>query len=72
MEDCCSFDHEKVRELRKEKNLSQIELANKIGTYQHVISKIEARITKSPSYWMVCKISQFFKIPVEDLRKKPL
>lgn len=69
--DCCSINPEKVINLRKEKNLSQTELANKIGTYQKVISRIEAGYIKSPSFWMICKIATLFKIPIEDLRKKP-
>lgn len=71
MDDCCSIDPEKVIELRKAKKISQTELANKIGTYQRTISDIETQVIKQPSYWLICKISQFFKIPIEDLRKKP-
>lgn len=68
--DCCSIDTEKIIQLRKERGLSQTDLANKIGTYQAVISWIEKK-TKSPSFFMICKIATFFKVPVEDLRKKP-
>lgn len=67
--DCCTIDGEKIIHLRKEKKISQTELANKIGTYQKVISRIEAGFIKSPSYWLICKISTLLKVPIEELRK---
>ena len=54
-----------VRNLRDEWNLTQKELAYKIGTSQAIISKIENG--HYPEIELVCKISELFDVTLDDL-----
>lgn len=68
--DCCGIDTQKLKELRLDKNLSQDQLAAKIGTSQWNYSKLETGYQKTPSYWLICKITTFFNVPAEYLKKE--
>lgn len=56
---------ENVRNLRDEWNLTQKELAYKIGTSQVIISKIENG--HYPEIEIVCKLSELFDVTLDDL-----
>lgn len=62
---CCNFQHSKLKELRKEKGLSQDELSRITNIPQYVLSKIETRATKEPRLWTVCQLSKFFRVEIE-------
>lgn len=54
----------------KEKNISQTELANKIGVKQQYISKIVLGHIKSPSFDLICKIADTLDIDINEFREK--
>ena len=60
---------ENVRNLRDEWNLTQKELANKIGTSQAIISKIENG--HYPEIDIVCRLSELFDVTLDDLFYRP-
>lgn len=70
MDNCCGFNHDHVKELRKGKRLSQEALARSIGARQDTISKIEKGVIKEPTLWTVCQLSKFFGVPIEGFMKK--
>lgn len=60
---------ENVRNLRDEWDLTQRELAYKIGTSQAIISKIENG--HYPEIELICKISELFDVTLDDLFYQP-
>lgn len=54
----------------KEKNISQMVLANKVGVKQQYISKIVLGHIKSPSFDLVCKIADALDIDINEFREK--
>lgn len=64
-----SYDHSVLRRIRIERKLSQQELADKAGTYQHIISKLETGSTKEPSLYVISQIANFFQVPIEVFLK---
>ena len=59
----------RIRQLRKEKGLSQVELAHSLGKDQQSIQRLEAgRI--NPSYYYLYEIANGLKIDLEELFKK--
>lgn len=57
---------EKLKELRKEQNLTQEELASKLFLSRSVIAKYESEAAK-PTRENIEKIALFFNVPVSDL-----
>lgn len=56
------------KKLLKEHNVTQAELAKKLGVHQTLISLwCCGKVT--PSIRWVCALSEFFKMPVEDIIK---
>ena len=53
-----------IRELRKERNLSQKQLAEKLNTAQNTVSKYETE-TLDLSTDMLIKICDFFDVPAD-------
>ncbi len=59
----------RIRQLRKEKGLSQVELAHSLGKDQQSIQRLESgRI--NPSYYYLYEIANGLKIDLEELFKK--
>lgn len=59
---------ETIRNIRKTKNISQVELANSIGKDQQSIQRLESgRI--NPSFYYLCEISEGLGIKLEELLK---
>ena len=56
----------KLRELRMAKDLSQSDLANKLGVSRQTINAIETE-KYDPSLPLAFKIAQLFKLPIEDI-----
>ena len=56
----------KLKKLRKEKNITQDKLSEKLGFSPRYIGKIEAGMTK-PSMETFRKLADFFQVPVEYL-----
>lgn len=56
---------DKLKKLRKEKNLTQDKLSEKLGFSKRYISKIEAG--EKPSMEAFRKLADFFQVPVEYL-----
>ncbi|MFK4973686.1 helix-turn-helix domain-containing protein [Lactococcus garvieae] len=54
----------------KEKNISQTELANKVGVKQQYISKIVLGHIKSPSFDLICKIADTLDVDINEFREK--
>ena len=61
-----SFVNNKICELRKEKGLSQRQLANEIGTSQANVSRWEQGINE-PSIIECWKIADFFGVSIDML-----
>lgn len=63
----------KVREMRLEKNISQVDLANELGMSPGFIGKVES--SKYPSHYNIKHLNQLAKIlgcsPQDFLPKKP-
>ena len=53
-----------IEKLRKEKNLTQQEIASKIGITRQTFSKIE-KWEIEPSLWQAVKLAELFKIKIE-------
>lgn len=64
-----SYFSEKLYELRKEKNLSQEELAEKLNVARQTISKWETGST-TPDTNNLIELSNIFEISIEDLLGK--
>lgn len=58
-----------VERLRKEKGLTQVELAAKLGVSQGAVSMIE-RGDRMPSMKMLLKLSEVLGVSIEDLIQK--
>jgi len=57
---------EKIRKIRRIKNLSQLDVSEKIGLTQSEISKIENEEV-AISVTLLQRFSKFFDMPVEDI-----
>ncbi|MFW6030215.1 MAG: helix-turn-helix domain-containing protein [Halanaerobiales bacterium] len=57
---------DKVKELRKQRNLTQAQLAEKLGLGESTISFYESN-KRRPNYEILDKIASFFQVPVEYL-----
>ena len=60
------FNGKKLRELRKEKNITQIQLDNAIGFTQKTICSLELG-KYQPSLQKLVKIAKFFDVSIDDL-----
>lgn len=60
---------EKIQRLRKEKGLSQDELARKADIPYTTLTKIEIGVIKKPSVFAVAKIAEALDIDINDLLK---
>lgn len=56
-----------IRYLRKEKNMSQIDLRKSTGLETSYISKLENGIIKNPKIMMIVKIAKGFEIKPSEL-----
>lgn len=56
----------RIRELRKAKNLSQEELALAVGTTRQTITSIEVE-KYTASLTLAYKIARFFELPIEQI-----
>ena len=56
----------KIKELREEKNLSQLNLAKEIGTSQRNIGRWENE-ENEPSYAQLVKLAEFFNVSIDYL-----
>jgi transcriptional regulator with XRE-family HTH domain len=57
----------KIQRLRKEKELSQDELARKANIPYTTLTKIEIGVIKKPSVFAVAKIAEALDITLDDL-----
>ena len=60
------FNGKKLRELRKEKNMTQIQLDNAIGFTQKTICSLELG-NYQPSLQKVVMIAKYFDVSIDDL-----
>ena len=58
---------EKLSESRKAANLTQAQLAEKVGVSQTTISRLEATKTYTGDVGVVAKLARFFKTPLKEL-----
>lgn len=56
----------RLKEIRKEKGLSQYELADKIGIQSSTLSRYELE-QRVPNFYMAYKIAKALECPMEDL-----
>ena len=59
----------RVRELRKERGLSQVELASKVGIDRSYMGFLE-RGERNPSLEMIAKIAEALSVTPDELLKK--
>ena len=57
----------KIQKLRKDKRLSQDELARKTDVPYTTLTKIEIGVIKKPSVFAVAKIAQALNVSLDDL-----
>lgn len=57
----------RLREMRNQHGLSQIDLSERSGVAQSVISDIETGVTKSPRIGIVMKLAKALNCKAEDL-----
>lgn len=57
----------RMRDLRKKKNIGQSELADRIGVCRETIYRLENDKFEGPSYKLVFQIAGFFGEPVENV-----
>jgi len=57
----------RLREFRTQRGMSQIELSERSGVAQSVISDIETGVTKSPSVGIVMKLASALDMPIGTL-----
>lgn len=57
----------KIKSLRQKAGLSQDELARKADVAYTTLTKIETRVIKSPSVFVVAKIAKALNVSIEDL-----
>lgn len=62
----------RLRELRNEHNLSQLELSERSGVAQSVISDIETGVTKSPGVGIVMKLAKALNCTVEQFYEQEI
>lgn len=60
---------EKIQKLRKEKGMSQDELARKADIPYTTLTKIEIGVIKKPSVFAVAKIAEALEISLDELIK---
>lgn len=60
---------QKIQKLRKEKGLSQDELARKADIPYTTLTKIEIGVIKKPSVFAVAKIAEALDLDINDLLK---
>jgi len=58
---------EKIKELRTDKNLSQAKLAEILEIDKSTIAKYETG-EREPKFFILCKIADFFKMPLDFFR----
>lgn len=58
---------EKVRRLRFEKNVTNIEIAEHVGTSEAAISKL-IHENKPLSFEKMARLAEFFNVPLDDLK----
>ena len=56
----------KLKELRKSKNITQLDVATVIGVSPQVLSRYE-RGEREPDYKTLCKLADFFGVTVDEL-----
>ena len=56
----------KLKELRKSKNITQLDVATAIGVSPQVLSRYE-RGEREPDYKTLCKLADFFEVSVDEL-----
>lgn len=56
----------KLKELRKSKNITQLDVAAAIGVSPQVLSRYE-RGEREPDYKTLCKLADFFGVTVDEL-----
>lgn len=56
----------KIKELRKERKMSQEELANAVGTTRQTITSIEVG-KYTASLILAYKIAHYFELPIEEV-----
>lgn len=61
----------RIRELREREGLSQAQLADKVGTSQAQIDRLEKNQRRLSDYWMI-KLSIAFQCPPEDIISEPM
>lgn len=57
-----------IKKIRKEKGISQVELANSIGKDQQSIQRLEAG-NVNPTYYYLCEICEGLDIKIEEIVK---
>ncbi len=57
----------KLRELRKEKEMSQGELADAVGVSKDSVKRLEGNKYKIPPYTTIYDIAKYFEKPVEEI-----
>ena len=60
---------ERIRAIRKEKGITQSQLAHSIGKDQQVIHRLEAG-DFNPTYFFLYEVAAGLGIPLEDIMKK--
>jgi len=59
---------ERIRDIRKDKGITQVQLAHSIGKDQQSIQRLEAG-NINPSYYYLHEIAEGLKVSLEDLTK---
>jgi putative transcriptional regulator len=59
---------ERIRDIRKDKGITQVQLAHTIGKDQQSIQRLEAG-NINPSYYYLYEIAEGLKVSLEDLTK---
>lgn len=59
----------RIREIRRAKGITQVELANSIGKDQQSIQRLEAG-NINPSYYYLWEVAQGLGVEIEELIKK--
>jgi putative transcriptional regulator len=59
---------ERIRDIRKDKGITQVQLAHSIGKDQQSIQRLEAG-NINPSYYYLYEIAEGLKVSLEDLIK---
>jgi len=60
---------ERIRDIRNEKGITQVQLAHSIGKDQQSIQRLEAG-NINPSYYYLCEIAEGLKISIEEIIKQ--